>query len=171
VPRKKTSRDDGPSVAVCMRVMKRDRFRCTYCGVPGTDAELQVDHIIAVANGGSHHMANLTTACRKCNQSKGTKDGTPTRNGSLVGRIIHTHTESGDLEYRGEIVAEDGGVFLVQIYSAWTGEPTEIRPMAKSYVYSDRVKIYATQEASNDAATKWWRRREKEGWSKWEAVV
>lgn len=65
-----TKRTNGPSVAVKMRVMKRDRFQCTYCGAPGTEAELEVDHIIAVAKGGSHHMSNLTTACRACNQKK-----------------------------------------------------------------------------------------------------
>jgi hypothetical protein len=51
--------------------MKRDRFRCTYCGIPGTDAELEIDHIIAIAKGGSNHISNLTTACRSCNQAKG----------------------------------------------------------------------------------------------------
>lgn len=66
-----TKRTDGPSSAVKLRVFKRDRFRCTYCGAPGTDAELEVDHIIAVARGGSHHISNLTTACRMCNQKKG----------------------------------------------------------------------------------------------------
>lgn len=66
-----TKRTHGPSSKVKMRVMKRDRFQCTYCGAPGTDAELEVDHIIAVSIGGSHHMSNLTTACRACNQKKG----------------------------------------------------------------------------------------------------
>jgi 5-methylcytosine-specific restriction protein A len=66
-----TKRTDGPSAAVRIRVMKRDRFQCTYCGAPGTDVELEVDHIISVARGGSHHMSNLTTACRDCNQAKG----------------------------------------------------------------------------------------------------
>lgn len=69
-----TKRTDGPSDAVKIRVLKRDRFRCTYCGVPGTDAELEVDHIIPVARGGSHHISNLTTACRSCNQHKGAGD-------------------------------------------------------------------------------------------------
>lgn len=66
-------RGAGPSAAVRIRVMKRDRFTCTYCGVSGQDAELEVDHIIPVAKGGSHHISNLTTACRNCNQSKGAR--------------------------------------------------------------------------------------------------
>jgi 5-methylcytosine-specific restriction protein A len=59
--------------------MKRDKFRCTYCGAPGTDVELEVDHIIPVAKGGSHHMSNLTTACRMCNQCKGVGAAPKTR--------------------------------------------------------------------------------------------
>lgn len=66
-----TKRTDAPSAAVKLRTLKRDRFRCTYCGQAGTDVELQVDHIIPVARGGSHHISNLTTACRECNQKKG----------------------------------------------------------------------------------------------------
>jgi hypothetical protein len=69
----KTHRRDGPSAEVRIRVYKRDRFRCTYCGVAGTDAELEVDHIVPVAGGGSHHISNLTTACRACNQKKGSR--------------------------------------------------------------------------------------------------
>ena len=63
-------RTEHPSAAVRIRVMKRDRFQCTYCGTPGTDAELEIDHIIPVSRGGSNHMSNLTTACRACNQTK-----------------------------------------------------------------------------------------------------
>src|ERR1700731_2001398 len=65
-----TQRLESPSAAVRIRAMKRDRFRCTYCGAPGTHAELEVDHIIPCSKGGSHHISNLTTACRKCNQKK-----------------------------------------------------------------------------------------------------
>jgi len=82
-----SARKGGPSAAVRIRVMKRDRFRCTYCGVPGTDAELEVDHIIAVSRGGSHHMSNLTTACRKCNQSKGDRDAPEKDSGKVTQTI------------------------------------------------------------------------------------
>ena len=68
---------DGPSAAVRIRAMKRDKFRCTYCGASGNEVELEVDHIIARSKGGSHHISNLTTACRKCNQKK--SDGEPSK--------------------------------------------------------------------------------------------
>ena len=64
-----TARLEGPSDAAKMRVMRRDRYTCVYCGAEGKNAELQIDHVVPVAKGGSHHIANLVAACRSCNQS------------------------------------------------------------------------------------------------------
>jgi len=49
-------------------VFLRDDFTCAYCGQRGK--KLECDHIVPVSRGGSNDMANLTTACRKCNRSK-----------------------------------------------------------------------------------------------------
>lgn len=35
------------------------------------DLELEVDHIIPRAGGGSDHISNLGTSCRDCNRGKG----------------------------------------------------------------------------------------------------
>ncbi|MEV1241007.1 RNA-guided endonuclease IscB [Nonomuraea sp. NPDC049750] len=43
---------------------------CAYCGMAGTP--LQVEHIHPKARGGSDRIANLTLACRPCNQAKNT---------------------------------------------------------------------------------------------------
>ncbi|WP_433511063.1 RNA-guided endonuclease IscB [Nonomuraea sp. CA-143628] len=43
---------------------------CAYCGKAGTP--LQVEHIHPKARGGSDRIANLTLACRPCNQAKST---------------------------------------------------------------------------------------------------
>jgi hypothetical protein len=52
-------------------ILSRDTFRCRYCGRSADDgAVLQVDHVIAVANGGSDDAANLVTACQDCNLGK-----------------------------------------------------------------------------------------------------
>jgi 5-methylcytosine-specific restriction endonuclease McrA len=40
--------------------------------VPG----LEVEHIIPKARGGSNRISNLTIACKKCNNKKGTKTAT-----------------------------------------------------------------------------------------------
>jgi hypothetical protein len=51
-------------------VFKRDGFSCAYCGATPLDSKLQVDHIIAVSNGGSNDIDNLVTACQPCNIGK-----------------------------------------------------------------------------------------------------
>ena len=48
-------------------VYDRDGHACVYCGA--TD-ELTIDHVIPLSRGGNNHLNNLTTACRRCNQSK-----------------------------------------------------------------------------------------------------
>lgn len=51
-------------------VFKRDGFTCQYCGSHPPSVVLHVDHIIAVANGGSDDDENLITACSDCNLGK-----------------------------------------------------------------------------------------------------
>lgn len=51
-------------------VFKRDGFKCQYCGAHPPEAMLHVDHIEAVANGGSNDMDNLITSCAMCNLGK-----------------------------------------------------------------------------------------------------
>jgi 5-methylcytosine-specific restriction endonuclease McrA len=54
-------------------VMLRDLNTCQYCGTaPGRD-ELTVDHVIPRSRGGSHSWQNLVTACKRCNQKKGSQ--------------------------------------------------------------------------------------------------
>lgn len=51
-------------------VFKRDAFACQYCGSHPPQVVLQVDHIVAVAEGGGNDIDNLTTACQPCNLGK-----------------------------------------------------------------------------------------------------
>lgn len=46
--------------------------KCTYCSKE--NVPLQVEHIVAKANGGTDRVSNLCLACEKCNLKKGTKD-------------------------------------------------------------------------------------------------
>src|SRR5579872_4865222 len=59
-----------------MKVFRRDRFRCRYCGLDGLrDFEswliLTIDHVQPHAKGGQRLMDNLVTACQPCNLLKG----------------------------------------------------------------------------------------------------
>ena len=51
-------------------VLLRDEGTCTYCG---TTRHPHVDHVIPISRGGTNMFENLTTACGRCNQSKGSK--------------------------------------------------------------------------------------------------
>lgn len=51
-------------------ILRRDDFRCTYCGATPAEAELNIDHVVPVTLGGSDIPENLTTACAPCNSGK-----------------------------------------------------------------------------------------------------
>jgi len=55
-------------------VFKRDRFQCMYCGAHPPAVLLHVDHIKAVAEGGTNDFDNLVTSCEPCNLGKGARD-------------------------------------------------------------------------------------------------
>lgn len=52
-------------------ILRRDGYRCHYCGATAADTRLTVDAVIPQALGGSHaDPANLVTACEECNGGK-----------------------------------------------------------------------------------------------------
>ncbi len=60
-------------------VLRRDGFRCAYCGRGQEDGvQLHIDHLVPVAGGGRNELDNLVTACASCNLGKSASD--------LVGR-------------------------------------------------------------------------------------
>lgn len=61
------------SKRVRFEVLKRDGFRCVYCGAGSSGVQLEVDHIVPVARGGSNEASNLVTACFDCNRGKSDK--------------------------------------------------------------------------------------------------
>lgn len=54
-------------------IFKRDAFTCQYCGRKPPEVILHVDHILAVANGGTNEYSNLITSCSDCNLAKSDK--------------------------------------------------------------------------------------------------
>ena len=55
-------------------VRERDNYTCQYCGKKVYGSQAQVDHILAVANGGANELENYITACKVCNRAKSDKD-------------------------------------------------------------------------------------------------
>lgn len=65
--------DNAPvSRRLRFEVLRRDGFRCRYCGRPGSESGegLTVDHVIPRALGGTNDPSNLVAACQDCNAGK-----------------------------------------------------------------------------------------------------
>jgi len=70
--RKKTSKVRSTlSPKVRWQVLARDAFTCHYCGRRPPEVPLEVDHKIALADGGTDELENLISACTECNRGKG----------------------------------------------------------------------------------------------------
>ena len=54
---------------VSWAVYKRDGYKCRYCG--RDDVPLTVDHLVLWEEGGPSTEANLVSACKKCNKTRG----------------------------------------------------------------------------------------------------
>lgn len=53
-------------------LLEKWQRKCSYCQI--SNVPLQIEHIIAKANGGTNRINNLCLACEKCNINKGTQD-------------------------------------------------------------------------------------------------
>lgn len=52
------------------QVLLRDGYTCRQCGRVGLPENLQADHIINTARGGSNDLSNLQTLCTDCHAAK-----------------------------------------------------------------------------------------------------
>jgi 5-methylcytosine-specific restriction endonuclease McrA len=79
-------------------ILMRDDYRCQYCGVLRSGAELTLDHILPRAQGGLSTWENLVAACGECNRRKGNQ--TPEEAGMPLlrrPRPVTLHTARGIL--------------------------------------------------------------------------
>ena len=54
-------------------VLARDQYTCQYCGAAPGRADLTIDHVVPRSRGGETQWDNVVTACRPCNQRKGSR--------------------------------------------------------------------------------------------------
>jgi 5-methylcytosine-specific restriction endonuclease McrA len=54
-------------------IIARDGQSCYLCGKEVSIHDLTLDHVLALANGGSHTPDNIRIAHRSCNSKKGTR--------------------------------------------------------------------------------------------------
>lgn len=53
-----------------MRVVRRDNYTCQHCKKKLDDTEVEFDHVIPHAKGGSSEESNIRLTCFKCNREK-----------------------------------------------------------------------------------------------------
>lgn len=71
---KRTWRGSGNKIGIAKEVLIRDGFQCVMCGkVIGIKPnDHAIDHIIEIADGGSHYdKNNLQSLCASCHNKKG----------------------------------------------------------------------------------------------------
>lgn len=69
-PERRASRREPLPDWLRIAVLRRDQFRCRWCGAGTKQDLLQVDHIVPWSAGGSDHPVNLRALCLACNQDR-----------------------------------------------------------------------------------------------------
>lgn len=59
------------SLAEWRQVLEAHGHRCAACGC---DGKMTLDHVVPLAKGGRHEVANVQPLCRSCNSGKGARD-------------------------------------------------------------------------------------------------
>ena len=71
-----TSNTDAVSGSVRYEILRRAGARCELCGASSKETQIDVDHIVPRARGGSNDLENLQALCRTCNSQKRDRDST-----------------------------------------------------------------------------------------------
>lgn len=74
--KKKKQNRSSISLKTRFEVLKADDYKCRICGASVKDegVQLEVDHKLSRAEGGTDDKSNLWTLCFKCNRGKGTSE-------------------------------------------------------------------------------------------------
>lgn len=99
-----------------VQVLARDKYRCLMCGRSTKDeVSLEVDHVVAVTQGGTDELSNLATLCRDCNAGKSNYHFTDYRAISVIPSELADHfkffkdSPTGDfLKYHLYLYVKDG---------------------------------------------------------------
>ena len=71
-PEPRYSRPAPPPRAALREVLERGR--CQTCGNLAAEADMEVDHILPLADGGSNELDNLQLLCSSCHRAKTSRE-------------------------------------------------------------------------------------------------
>lgn len=60
-----------------LRMVKQAILRHPYCAECGATEDLTGDHIVPLSKGGTNTPSNVRVLCRRCNSSRGNRQGVP----------------------------------------------------------------------------------------------
>ncbi|NEZ02913.1 HNH endonuclease [Wenzhouxiangella sp. XN201] len=92
-------------------LFRRDENLCLYCGEQFGERALSRDHVQPLAQGGQDTWANVVTACKRCNNHKGSL--TPEQAGMQLLAIPFTPTHAEYVYLQGRRILADQMEFLL----------------------------------------------------------
>ncbi len=92
-------------------LFRRDQNLCLYCGEQFFDAELSRDHVKPLSQGGQDIWTNVVTACKRCNNHKGSRS--PEQSGMQLLAIPFAPTHAEFVYLQGRRILADQMDFLV----------------------------------------------------------
>ncbi len=92
-------------------LFRRDENLCLYCGEQFRTRELSRDHVQPISQGGIDTWANVVTACKRCNNHKGSR--TPEEAGMQLLAIPFTPTHAEYVYLQGRRILADQMEFLL----------------------------------------------------------
>ena len=92
-------------------LFRRDENICLYCGNQFHHSELSRDHVKPLAQGGVDNWVNVVTACKRCNNHKGSR--TPEQAGLQLLAIPFAPTHAEYVYLQGRRILADQMEFLI----------------------------------------------------------
>ena len=120
------------STRLRFEILKRDGFRCHYCGATAMSAPLHVDHVLATSRGGTDDPGNLITSCQDCNLGKSNIDLEDVRATGADEQAVERALEHADQvrayldaqrevdRARHEVLAYVADIWVKRVSSHWT---------------------------------------------------
>ncbi len=92
-------------------LFRRDENLCLYCGNRFSERDLSRDHVHPIAQGGEDSWVNVVTACKRCNNHKGSQ--TPEQAGMQLLAIPFAPTHAEYVYLQGKRIMADQMEFLL----------------------------------------------------------